>query len=567
MLTLSLANNVSAQQSMNTDTFNWDTTNDFAAGYFDVFYDNDLFYAIPSIFTNNLENILVKNFSDLNNCQRKRPSELRNLIYAKERDVKKSSRLKSPLYKNKAAIGNLNEVSIDGISGWRFPTLNEMKKSTAASDWQKKLCWDSHIGKKYPRSDFPRYYGGPSIITFTKGGTRNGSWAVINSALQVYGGRKNKGWENGTNTSNTATVILVREPTEIEKKAFDNPRLSPVEIIKKYAKLIIERELTATKNLVKKPVLQKHLKRPDVVKDEFETSSTYEQRRLSLIRKWEDKNNAIELHNKDLMRQYDISLDIADQDYKAQEELFSKNNYREVVYKKAVEVAIRKVLGKPYFKNLKYDADSQLMRATVFSARYPQFYRQASFFVPIKKARSFKDDLILGKIIPLVVLDNDYNIASVEAVTNKDKIALDFVLSKNKNTVVSFNEFIAKYPSSSQAKVASKKIAQLKEQARKAELERKKRIEKEEKRRKAEKQAEREAYLAKKHVGDSVCKPGRVAFGLIGITISAFVERVDSNRVQLRISSTEGQSIHYNGTLLRNGNLIWDSYDEWKRCN
>ena len=60
---------------------------------------------------------------------------------------------------------------------------------------------------------------------------------------------------------------------------------------------------------------------------------------------------------------------------------------------------------------------------------------------------------------------------------------------------------------------------------------------------------------------------GMLAKPLIGVTISAYVESVKNDAIQIRINSTEGQSINYNGGSLYQGKVIWDKYYEWKACN
>lgn len=73
-------------------------------------------------------------------------------------------------------------------------------------------------------------------------------------------------------------------------------------------------------------------------------------------------------------------------------------------------------------------------------------------------------------------------------------------------------------------------------------------------------------YTKKKSVGEKVCMSGRIALGLIGVDISAYVESISGDRIQLRISDTEGQNPYYNDTKLRQGTIIWDDYYNWEPC-
>lgn len=73
-------------------------------------------------------------------------------------------------------------------------------------------------------------------------------------------------------------------------------------------------------------------------------------------------------------------------------------------------------------------------------------------------------------------------------------------------------------------------------------------------------------YTKKKSVGEKVCMSGRIALGLIGVKVSAYVESVSGDRIQLRIADTEGQNPHYKDTTLRQGTIIWDDYYNWEPC-
>jgi hypothetical protein len=87
-----------------------------------------------------------------------------------------------------------------------------------------------------------------------------------------------------------------------------------------------------------------------------------------------------------------------------------------------------------------------------------------------------------------------------------------------------------------------------------------------EKKEKRQNQLERQQYLAGKQKGDMVCKDGRMAI-FLDITIRAFVEDVEGNNIRVRIADTEGTSPFYNGVTLNKNTIIWDNYQEWRKCN
>jgi len=303
---------------------------------------------------------------------------------------------------------------------------------------------------------------------------------------------------------------------------------------------------------------------PIIIKEEFETSVDFEKRKIDAQSKWEIKRKEVEQRKKEILRQYDDMLNEAELDYKRQGEKFADKEFIKEIYTKNLKKAVIQILGKPYFKDMKYDADLKTMVATVFSATEPNFNQEVKFLVPIETARSFKDDLNKKTLIPTVTLDNEFNIVKSEAVVNDKKIAMEYTISEKQNTIEGYREFINKYPKSELTKKVTSKISQIEEDKRNAEIQRQKEIAESEKQMAAKKEQEKQSYYARKKVGDKVTKPGKVAW-IIEVTISGFVEQVSGDKIQIRITNTEGQSIRYNGASLYNGVLIWDNYYEWRK--
>lgn len=536
----------------------WESGSDFAAGYFDVFYEGGLFYALPSIYSNNLVNTIV-NHEKASNCDRKPPVELSKLITVGQKNIYKLAR-HALLYKNREVVGKISDVSIDGIKGWRLPTYNEIVESSHSAKLEYGLCIKTLPNGNWNSDAF--YSSGFNVMTYTRGHV--GSRGEITDHMYIYD--KNKGWRAAGYDWPKAFAVLARNPTKIEKLVFGDSQLDYMGRILKYAELRTNEELTPKRFQVDKPALAEDPSKPVLTKDEFETTVVFESRVSSANDYWVNESNKIHKANNNLMKEYDKKLNNAELKYENDVKLFSSSEYKINIYSIIFKEAVRMVLGQPYFKEFKYDADLERMTAVVFSARSPEFKKKVSFSVPLSTARSFKSELQNNQLIPLVELNSDLSIASVDAVTNKHKITLDYSIAKSQNTKKHYISFMSTYPNSTLAIDARLELDKLKEKAKKEDRERKLAEEKRDIRLAAEREAERQNYLIRKRVGDQVCRPGRVAFGLIGMTISAYVERVDRDRVQLRIGSTEGQSIYYNGVNLRNGVLIWDDYYEWKRC-
>lgn len=74
------------------------------------------------------------------------------------------------------------------------------------------------------------------------------------------------------------------------------------------------------------------------------------------------------------------------------------------------------------------------------------------------------------------------------------------------------------------------------------------------------------SYNERKSIGQLVCLDGKVAFGIIDITISAFVQDISGDNIKLLINDTDGQSVDYQGGRLYSNKEIWDIYTNWRKC-
>ena len=202
------------------------------------------------------------------------------------------------------------------------------------------------------------------------------------------------------------------------------------------------------------------------------------------------------------------------------------------------------------------------MSGVVFSARLPSFKEKFTIFVPLLKARKFKDDLQDFTLIPMVKMDSKLNVVTVDIVTNTRKIEIDYLDAKKNHTIDAYSYFINKHPKSSQVNEAKRAIQGIRENERTAKINR----EREQDARQKRRDLKRQSYVSKKHIGDKLCKDGTTAI-ILSITITAYVERSNGNNIQLRIADTEGTSPHFNGVTLHKGTLIWDDYSNWYKCS
>jgi hypothetical protein len=497
--------------------------------------------------------------------------------FKKNKDVDLLLFSKNSIYqeKNGFKIGSLLHLNINGqYNAWRRPSKKEIKRNNPFKKYQ-----------KYFELIDTRFKNDPENI-------------AININLHdnsIKYNKANNGFYSGDihkYHSSFELIIPVRKiSSQYDKIIFSS--LSPIQKLAKLTTLLTQEKLKVTKDKVKKPTKPKIIYPKKLKKGEFEKSADYKKRVEKGKQRVAKQNKQNELKYQQQMIDYKVAVKKVDENYKKQIELNKKESTIKKVANEVVGRAITMVFGDPKFKDFKYNADKEQFNATLYST-LNNFSMKVSIPVSISKAKEFKVKLTDSRLVPSVkfkVKNGKLVFDSVDVVANKIKQKQDFNIAKSKDSVDGYKEFLRYHSSAPQAKEAKKllqnaiardayndarySISKLesfikayphssytsKAKSKLTDL-------KERKRRKEERERkERESYYAKKHTGQQVCKKGRVAFGLIGVKISAYVENVRGDDIQLRISSTEGQSIHYQGGKLYSGKVIWDTYYNWGSCD
>lgn len=309
------------------------------------------------------------------------------------------------------------------------------------------------------------------------------------------------------------------------------------------------------------------MKYNNLTKDEFETTSDFNKRK-------NEHRKLIDSKNELLLKEWENRISIQKQEHNSR--IRDINNNKITEFLKYIQISMALKYGYPTVKDVSYNADSQYFNIELSSSK-KNYSETVKIPVGIKYARKFKEILKDQNFKPTILfkyVNKKLEFSSIKEIVDPEILVVEKEYTESYNSIEKLNKFIQKYPKSPFLSKAKSRIIFLTEEDRKKELRlaqlEKERIEREkrlEKQRIENKKREREAYLSKKRVGDKVCMDGRVALGLLSVTITAFVERVEGDRIQLIINSTEGQSINYKGTSLKRNSVIWDKYYEWKLCN
>lgn len=478
---------------------------------------------------------------------------------------------------NDTKVGNLKNFILNGQTAWRLPKHNELR-GNPYSKIHKRL-YGTSWGHKDSNVIYFAYYDKNKYMGYRK-------------SYYSYLTDKKSGYQLQKFTEDSFLPFILRKDfNKYDKIIFSS--LSPIQKLAKLTTLLTQEKLKVKKDKVKKPTKPKKLYPKKLKKGEFEKTADYKKRVEKEKQRVAKLNKQNELKYQQQMIDYKVAVKKAEEKYKKQIAFNKKESTIKKVANEVVSRAITMVFGDPKFKNFKYDADKEQFNATLYST-LNNFSMKVSIPVPLSKAKKFKAKLTDSRLVPSVkfrVKNGKLVFDSVDVVANKIKQKQDFNIAKSKDSIDSYKEFLRYHPTAPQAKKAKKLLQNAK--ARDAYNDAKYSISKlesfikayphsnytskakskladlkERKRRKEERERkERESYYAKKHTGQKVCKKGRVAFGFVGVKISAYVENVRGDDIQLRISSTEGQSINYQGSKLYSGKVIWDTYYNWGSCD
>ncbi|MET0007073.1 MAG: hypothetical protein ABW109_04355 [Candidatus Thiodiazotropha sp. 6PLUC4] len=314
-------------------------------------------------------------------------------------------------------------------------------------------------------------------------------------------------------------------------------------------------------------------------KDEFETTKAFKIRKAKEEAKINKENQKLEFQYKKDVTDWKKSIIKAKEKYESDssqsEQKLEKlkkqfdNELVDLIIEKIIEQAENQYKN-ALIKSIKYNADREMFNISIRLNTSETKKIEAP--VSIKHARKFKAIMTADDFRPTfryVFKNKILDHIIIKEVQDPEQLLVEKAeYNKAHNSKAKLNIFINKFPHSSFVMDAQNNIEQIeqheKEKLRKQQLAQKKR--EAEKRRAEQKRKEMEAYYKKKYRGEKVCKQGSVALGLVSVTISAYVENTNGDSIQLRIADTEGQSMNYNGTSLRQGVVIWDEYYQWKHC-
>lgn len=434
---------------------------------------------------------------------------------------------------------------------FRLPTKNEADQLVNYVDLLNK------------HSKYGSYKGGSGMVDFfaTKGDEKNG--LKMREYQPDYSYTKNNySWYSGSRMSILKTVAICVQKT---KHSGYNIQNLVKEYLKKDKKNIVNRKFKSVK-----PTKPRYTKVKRLLKGEFEKTIKFTNRIKEYEQTVKEKNKLKDTnYQEELLRWKKEKKEFEEE---KQKELSESNLNKH--YTKALKKAFHIKYGRPILKDIKYDADKEIFTIRISSFRN-NFKGEVTIPIKLNKAKKFKSILSEQFFIPTVqikVSNNNIQLIGIKELKDSVLFWIKDEYRKISNNRRELKKFISKYKDSKYVNLMQEAESKfntlekeyqrwLKEEDRKQ----KKRWKRENEQKERQKKI-REAHYTKKYVGDKVCKDGNMAI-LLSITITAYVEKVNGNSIQLRISDTEGTSPHMNGVTLHRNTLIWDNYSDWYKCN
>ncbi|SMN10732.1 hypothetical protein SPBRAN_825 [uncultured Candidatus Thioglobus sp.] len=126
---------------------------------------------------------------------------------------------------------------------------------------------------------------------------------------------------------------------------------------------------------------------PKIIKNEFETTTSFEQKVSDQVQLKKDKMQFLELEYQKELEQY--KKIVKEYELNIQEEKNQRLSIKKTVYTDYVIESIESILGVPAIKNLTYNADLSVFSATLYS-KLTNFRKDILINVPIGIAPEFK---------------------------------------------------------------------------------------------------------------------------------------------------------------------------------
>lgn len=215
---------------------------------------------------------------------------------------------------------------------------------------------------------------------------------------------------------------------------------------------------TGKMKLPKKPAKPKG---KALVKGEFETTNEFNDRVKSEQLKDTIKHKkAVELWEYEIVKIKNSN--------KNKKEAFKKNKSYNM--ENAFQKAMSLIYGSPKIKSAHYDADQEAFNINITSSN-GTYSNRVQIPVESRYARQFKEILTAKNFEPTIefkIKNSNVLFLNIREIISPNQLVIETAYKNTKNTTVSLNEFISKYPDSPYAEEAKIKVDKLLKEATKA---------------------------------------------------------------------------------------------------
>lgn len=388
----------------------------------------------------------------------------------------------------KSWIGNL---SIDGLGGWRMPTLAEAHRSplfpARAPCNRGSYSNEVYIGPGWSSTLFEYEKNKALMISYSTGGVcaRHDEWTE--------------------DFDKRAMVYAVRDMDEIQRLLVD-AGASVESQLAGVARILLRGRLEYSKTTLSAPQEPPRLTAKTLKKGEFEVSADFDKRQKQEQARVDAENTRQAAAYEQAMRDFKQRQAAETQKEAAWQAMLKTPETRQRLAEQALSDAFNLVLGSPLLRDAQYNTDKGTFDAVLSSSRdsilagqqdrvvdtsgdslmkkkssqqtvvaskakplAAQNWRMnLAIPVPLKEAQGYKARLLDTRLIPRITFDwnaqqKQLSFAGYEMMTNEVKQQREFASARQINSIEAYQEFIQRHPKAPQVSQAQQQIRQIQE--------------------------------------------------------------------------------------------------------
>lgn len=432
----------------------------------------------------------------------------------------------------------ISRLSIDGLGGWRMPTLAEAHRSplfpTRAPCNRGSYSNEVYVGPGWSSTLFEYEKNKALMISYSTGGVcaRHDEWTE--------------------DFDKRAMVYAVRDMDDIQRLLVDKTASVESQLLG-VARILLRSRLEYSKATLSPPQEAPRVTAKTLKKGEFEVSAEFEKRQKQEQARADAENARQAAASEQAMRDFQQRQAAENQKEAAWQAALKTPDTRQRLAEQALSDAFNLVLGSPLLRDAQYNTDKGRFDAVLSSSRdsilagqqarvvdtsdgslmkkkssqqtvaassakplaAQNWHMNLAIPVPLKEAQSYKARLLDTRLIPRITFDwnaqqKQLSFAGYEMLTNEVKQQREFANARQINSIEAYQEFIQRHPKAPQVSQAQQQIRLIQERQEKERREQQARAQAEAKAQQERAAAETAAARQRERLGCDNFYPGKL---------------------------------------------------------